>query len=525
MGSIYKQWLNNGTEPQGSSLEHCYAGSRHIQNYDGSSSYGARWHWAGAQNDHGAPLRAPSADSSAQQTYYTPSAGGAGDPQRRSFVIGGTSEGDQRLLYAQGRPMAKDSSGSGSNWAVGTSSAIQSQFQTPVESRFFFTGTVTGTDMSRATDKREKDRLGIFGTSNSYAGSYGRVTSEPIGRDLNPLGRGSGQAFVAGAINLGRITSQLAGSRSVSGTGNSINNCGQFGCGFGLEFGYPLYEPLFPTPDIQYPSLIYTGEFDESRCNWFLLKKPNIPSGPFGQGAGFPVSGNYDPFLPPHPIPNPNVSGYSGPGGNMPLSDERCKPQEMDSPENTPDDDECTPEILAKRDKCFEQARYEQSMAQFDLYLYVTQEVQRRAALIALLMTAAGAWPNWMFRGGAAIFGLGLEWLWSRNRGQQFWTSLLTHAYQIGNTVVFEICKLFAEIASLYWWYIMKGCGIKNDWVQDMNVCCLQYRACCKKFAAYWDCENCISDDPYNDLITQCYSKYGYSAVYGGYKQNGQWIW
>ena len=98
VGSTYKQWLNNGTEPDGSSLEHCYAGSRHIQNYDGSSSYGARWHWAGAQHDHGAPLRAPSADTSAQQTYYTPSAGGAGDPQRRSFVIGGTSEGDQRLV-------------------------------------------------------------------------------------------------------------------------------------------------------------------------------------------------------------------------------------------------------------------------------------------------------------------------------------------------------------------------------------------------------------------------------------------
>jgi len=47
--------------------------------------------------------------------------------------------------------------------------------------------------MSRATDAREKERLGIFGTSVAYAGSYGRVTSQPIGRDLNPLGRGDGE--------------------------------------------------------------------------------------------------------------------------------------------------------------------------------------------------------------------------------------------------------------------------------------------------------------------------------------------
>ena len=253
VASNLKSWNDGGSEPAGDSLEHCYAGSRHIQNYDGSSSYGARWHWAGAQNDHGAPLRAPSADSSAQQTYYTPSAGGAGDPQRRSFVIGGTSEGDQRLLYAQGRPMAKDSSGSGSNWATGTNSAIQTQFQTPVESRFFFTGTVTPTDMSRATDKREKDRLGIFGTSNSYAGSYGRVTSEPIGRDLNPLGRGSGMAFVAGGMNLGVITTRLATTRSAGGTGNSINNpCGLGGGGCGSGDGGNPPGSSDPVPSDEY---------------------------------------------------------------------------------------------------------------------------------------------------------------------------------------------------------------------------------------------------------------------------------
>ncbi len=133
-------------------------------------------------------------------------------------------------------------------------------------------GTVAQTDMSRATDSREKDRIGIFGTDLSYAGSYGRVTSESIGRDLNPLGRGDGAAYVAGAINLSNINpaepmpntslasmgiflddslleliNQLTGISIMElhdllygsivtyrgqGTGSSINN-GCSGCGYG----------------------------------------------------------------------------------------------------------------------------------------------------------------------------------------------------------------------------------------------------------------------------------------------------
>ena len=176
-------------------------------------------------SDHGAPLRAPSADTASQQTYYAAEAGGAGSPQRRSFLTSTVSEGDKRLLYAQGRPMAKDSSGSGSNWATGTTSAPQGMGQPAVESRFFFTGTVASTDMSRATDKREKDRLGIFGTSNSYAGAYGRVTSESIGRDLNPLGRGDGNGYLAGTWNLGMLYPAIPSSSVSAGTGNSVNNC------------------------------------------------------------------------------------------------------------------------------------------------------------------------------------------------------------------------------------------------------------------------------------------------------------
>jgi hypothetical protein len=94
----------------------------------------------------------------------------------------------------------------------------------PVESRLMFEGTVTATDMSRATDAREKDRLGIFGTGLSYAGSYGRVTSESIGRDLNPLGRGRGQALVGGMQRAGGISPRLPRSHAAGGVGNSVNN-------------------------------------------------------------------------------------------------------------------------------------------------------------------------------------------------------------------------------------------------------------------------------------------------------------
>lgn len=92
-----------------------------------------------------------------------------------------------------------------------------------------FEGTVSSTDMSRATDGREKDRIGIFGTGLSYAGSYARVTSESIGRDLNPLGRGAGQALVGGTSVLGFIEARLPNGLTHYGEGNSINNCRQNG--------------------------------------------------------------------------------------------------------------------------------------------------------------------------------------------------------------------------------------------------------------------------------------------------------
>lgn len=72
-----------GDTPTISSLEHVYAGSRHVQNYDNVSSYGAVWHWAGAQHEHQAPLKSPNADTASQQGFnLAASMGNAADQQR-----------------------------------------------------------------------------------------------------------------------------------------------------------------------------------------------------------------------------------------------------------------------------------------------------------------------------------------------------------------------------------------------------------------------------------------------------------
>jgi hypothetical protein len=45
--STYKTWQDGSMEPAGTSLEHTYdQQGQHLQNYDGSSTYGKVWHWA-----------------------------------------------------------------------------------------------------------------------------------------------------------------------------------------------------------------------------------------------------------------------------------------------------------------------------------------------------------------------------------------------------------------------------------------------------------------------------------------------
>jgi hypothetical protein len=143
-----------------------------------------------------------------------------------------TTAGDSRNLWAQGMPVGRPSvavCGSRAetpaplNWSFGTAS-LATGSDPAVDSRFDFKGTVAPTDLSRATDVREKGRVGIFGSGYSLSGSSPRMTSETIGRDINPLGRGDGMAYVGGSLVLGQIAPALPMRQSTIGTGTSVGN-------------------------------------------------------------------------------------------------------------------------------------------------------------------------------------------------------------------------------------------------------------------------------------------------------------
>jgi hypothetical protein len=230
--SGWRTYTDGTTPPSYNRSEHSYdqQTGHFIQNTQTSGAppaRGTRWVWAGAQNGGYGNLFGPNSDTASQNAYTLSAAGGAGIPNRRTFINPST-EGDKRELWGQGRPMGKDSN---TAWSTGTVSQAANTHMNPVVSRLAFEGTVSSTDYSRITDMREKGRIGIFGTGFSYAGSSGRVTSESLGRDLNPLGRGDGMAYVGGgqnvgvsAGNLGKISPRLPDAAVNSGSGNSINN-------------------------------------------------------------------------------------------------------------------------------------------------------------------------------------------------------------------------------------------------------------------------------------------------------------
>ena len=205
--------------------DHMYAGARSLQNSDGSSTYGARWHWAGAQQEHASPLSSPNADTSGNTGY---NAANTTSPQRRTY-LSPTSAGNERHLYGQGKPNAMDAADltEAAQWSTGIASE-DSTGEVQVESRLFYQGTVEGggtaNELSRLTDAREKGRIGILGSALSYAGSYGRVTSESIGRDLNPLGRGDGTYYAGGNLSIRHIYPPLPFNGSHGGTGNGVDD-------------------------------------------------------------------------------------------------------------------------------------------------------------------------------------------------------------------------------------------------------------------------------------------------------------
>jgi hypothetical protein len=107
-----------------------------------------------------------------------------GDPQRRTF-LNPTTEGDQRQFDGQGEPQSKDASGNGANWYLGVQSEPQAAGQNAVESRLSYEGTVTATDMGRATDVRGGGRIGVLGSQLSHSTTGGGAYSQPLGRTVN----------------------------------------------------------------------------------------------------------------------------------------------------------------------------------------------------------------------------------------------------------------------------------------------------------------------------------------------------
>jgi hypothetical protein len=239
--------------------------------------------------------KSPNADTASQAGFNLANDKTA---QRRTFLTP-ASEGDERHLRGQGKPVAKDSSGGGAQWSTAPQSI--SQTQDSVASRFGYEGTVSSSDMDRVTDSREKGRIGIFGTTQSYAGSSGRVTHELIGRDLNPLGRGDGNAYVAGALNLGSVYPMLPESMAISGTGNSVNNCGQLGGD----------EEVLP------PGIDYDGDLPELELDPEPQPPGEIPQPP-------------EPPKPPSENPPPGGDGDDGGGSGGDWLEKclaRCKAQ------------------------------------------------------------------------------------------------------------------------------------------------------------------------------------------------------
>ena len=512
VNSTYKNWLGGEEEPTGDTVEHCYAGSKHVQNTDGSSSYGGTWHWAGASYSYNAPVKSPNADTASQDAYNLAN---AKTPQRRTWQSP-TSAGDERNLYGQGKPMAKDSSGAGLDWSEGITSDTPDATVLTLESRLDFDGTVAPTDLSRATDAREKGRIGIFGSQLSYAGSSGRVTSEPLGRDLNPLGRGDGGAYVAGAVNLGVIAPRLPGSRASGGNGNSVNNCGQCGGG-GNGDGCGSGSSSSQRPDVLHSHYYNSKEFDPKKCHWCLAKRPNIPSGPYDTGSPMSVDGNFDPGL-----------GGQNHGGNtselveyQPQDEEYIEPTKVDSEENEDrDNDECTPEMLRKKQRCMAKAVRRRKNAFIWLNLVVMENLKGLYLLAHFysqaIVQAPVLWLLWMF--GTPITAIAGNLIELMNLGRKWWRypiHLADKFSRIVNQYLYLYCITIAKIAAWLWWKLIKGCDIFNQFVEEANACCDEYPACCKKKGAYFDCNNCISPNPFGSMSDDCWSKYGYSWKYG----------
>jgi hypothetical protein len=121
--SGYRRYLDGGAVPNYSVQQHVWDQSGWaVQNTDGSSGYGTRWAWAGADNAGAGPVFGPNADTASQNADNVNAEGGAGNPQRWTYIDPTPTSGDSREFWGQGRPMGKDST---SAWGTTASSQPQ----------------------------------------------------------------------------------------------------------------------------------------------------------------------------------------------------------------------------------------------------------------------------------------------------------------------------------------------------------------------------------------------------------------
>ncbi|UNM08208.1 MAG: RHS repeat protein [Planctomycetales bacterium] len=517
------QYWDGDTPPAGDSLQHIYDRGLMLQNYDGSSTYGDQWRWAGAQNAHKSPLHSPNSDTASQTGYNL-----ANDktPQRRTF-LSPTTEGDQRNLYGQGKPQAKDSSGSGANWYVGTTSQPQTAQMASIESRLFFEGTVTATDMDRATDTREKGRLGITGSAQSYGGSNGRVTSEAIGRDINPLGRGNGSALVGGMMNMGMLAPSLPGGRGEVNQGNSVNNpC--FGClsggggtgnsGGTIQGGSSNDDQTTPPPGgvLLDPILMWNFAYKTpEKCNIWVKQRPTVPILPFGSTVfgyntfelgGFEVIDNNTGIS-----FDPNAGGSSGnSGGGLSGGGASGNP-------GMPSDIPCNPVEMIKKNACFAAAWYTHKFKVLELraqiYWYMVELTIKRSLLLAglsaALLSMFGTEDLFdIISGGISdqeIEGNNDPWLWD------LWEIILGEFEEVADKytdIFYALCIIAAKVASVQWFWWISQCDLWNLLTQAWNGCCL-VSPCCQPNGLYRDCNACYGPDPFNSMRRWCDNVWG----------------
>jgi hypothetical protein len=168
------------------------------------------------------PLASLSIATTGATRYYSVS--DERDPVRRTYTSGGTAgDTSQQSHYGEYKLI----NGAAPAYTFFGPRGTKQSEVFPVRSL-----TVTENDVALPA---ERGNLEYAGLALVYEGN--RVKSALLGRDLNPLGRGDGVHYVAGAMKILAATRNVGAWFARSGSGNSVNNCGQCG-GNGGSFSW-----------------------------------------------------------------------------------------------------------------------------------------------------------------------------------------------------------------------------------------------------------------------------------------------